>query len=193
MTPPPDLLTVLLVRHAEPVLPSTPGFEEDDRPLTERGRRDAAALAGALEHLKLEAVYCSPYPRAVETVEPSARRRGLPVEIVPELRERLLSPVSLPDWRDHLERAWLDFDYAPEGGETGRVAQARAMAVLETIRARHPRGTVMLGGHGNLIALTLHALEPKVDYAFWAAIPMPAVYALEHDAGGWRVAWGPGF
>jgi 2,3-bisphosphoglycerate-dependent phosphoglycerate mutase len=185
------MTTVLLVRHAEPVAPGDPRHAEHDRPLTGRGVRDAEALAARLRDVALDAIYASPYPRAVQTVAPSARLRGLPIGIIPDLRERLLAPDPLPDWRVQLERTWLDFDHAPPGGETSRIAQARGLGVLDRVRADHPTGTVMLGGHGNLIALVLRAFAPRVDFAFWEAIPMPAVYRLEFVRA-WRVVSGPG-
>lgn len=43
-----DRLIVMLVRHAEPVLPGTPGYGEDDRPLTPAGRAAAERLAKTL-------------------------------------------------------------------------------------------------------------------------------------------------
>jgi 2,3-bisphosphoglycerate-dependent phosphoglycerate mutase len=181
------VLTALLIRHAEPVLPA-PGLTEYDRPLTERGRAAAEVLAETLADLAIDAIYASPYPRAIQTVEPLARRRGLAVSAIEDLRERLLSPESLSDWRNHLERAWRDPDYAPPGGETGRVARARVQAVLDDVRARHPRGTVALASHGNLIALALSGITTGIDFAFWDAMPMPAVYRLEHDGTTWRLA-----
>ena len=182
------MLAVLLVRHAEPVHPDS-GLAEHERPLTARGRADADALATSLDALAIDAVYSSPYLRAVHTVEPLARRRGLAVAVVDDLRERLLSPAPLADWRRHLERAWLDFDYAPAGGETGRAAQTRALAVLDALRPRHANGTIVLASHGNLIALLLQAFAPHaIDYAFWSQMPMPAVYRLEHDE---RWTWRP--
>jgi len=33
------MTTVLLLRHAEPVLPGTPGFDELSRPLTPKARK----------------------------------------------------------------------------------------------------------------------------------------------------------
>ena len=72
--------------------------------------------------------YSSPYLRARQTIEPIAQARGLTIETVEDLRERLLSPADLPDWRAHLKRSWEDFDYAPAGGETSREAQARVRA-----------------------------------------------------------------
>jgi 2,3-bisphosphoglycerate-dependent phosphoglycerate mutase len=179
------VLTTLLIRHAEPVLPA-PGVTEYERPLTERGRSDAEAFADTLADLSIDAIYASPYARAIQTVEPLARRRGLTVSVIEDLRERLLSPDLLPDWRDHLERSWLDIDYAPPGGETGRVARVRVQAVLDDIRARHSRGTVALGSHGNLLALALSGITTGVDFAFWNAMPMPALYRLEHDGTAWR-------
>jgi hypothetical protein len=52
---------------------------------------------------------------------------------------------------------------------------------------------VVAGSHGNLIALALNAIEPLVDHAFWAQIPMPAIYAVRWEAGAPSVLYGPGF
>jgi 2,3-bisphosphoglycerate-dependent phosphoglycerate mutase len=187
-------LDVILVRHAEAVASGTPGYADDDRPLSDEGRHAADELAEELEPFQVNAVYSSPYPRSVETVAPTARRRGLEVQLLPDLRERRLSEAPLDDWRAHLQLAWLDADYAPEGGETGRAAQRRAIAILDLLRSRHPDGgRVIVGSHGNLISLILHALEPQVDFGFHMAMPMPAIYRLTHDGIGWRVMGGHGF
>jgi 2,3-bisphosphoglycerate-dependent phosphoglycerate mutase len=189
-------LDVILVRHAAPIPPQSPGWEDrdDDRPLTDAGRRHALELADELEQYGLSAVYSSPFARALETVEPTARRHGMEVTILPDLRERLLAPSPTPDWEEHLRRSWDNPEYRLPGGESGREAQRRGMAMLDLLRARHPDGgTVLVGSHGNLIALVLQALEPGVDYTFLEAMPMPAVYHLEHDGIGWRVMGGAGF
>jgi hypothetical protein len=52
---------------------------------------------------------------------------------------------------------------------------------------------VLVGSHGNLISLLLATLEDGIDYEFHQAMPMPAVYHLEHDGVGWRVMGGHGF
>jgi 2,3-bisphosphoglycerate-dependent phosphoglycerate mutase len=189
-------LDVLLVRHAVPVDVGSPGYEErdDDRPLTEEGRQAAEQLADELEPYVITSVYCSPYQRAIETVTPTAQRRDLEVHILPDLRERRLTLAPTPDWPVHLQRAWADPDYALEGAESGRQAQRRAIALLDLLRTRHADGgRLLVGSHGNLISLILQSFEPGVDHAFHMAMPMPAIYHLEHDGIGWRVMGGHGF
>ena len=181
-------LTILLIRHAEPIAPGTPGFDEFTRPLTPKGLRDAESLSETHASTRIDAAYSSPYLRARQTIEPIARARGLAIDTIDDLRERTLSLAELPDWRAHLKRSWEDFDYAPPGGETGRDAQARIVRVLDVIAARHAAGTVILASHGNLIALALNAFMPNVDYTFWESIPTPAVFTLIRDGAGWRVA-----
>ncbi len=183
-----SLLTVLLVRHAEPVAPGTQGFDEFNRPLTAKGMRDAERLRQIHGSTRIDAAYSSPYLRARQTIEPIARARGLSIETADDLRERLLSPADLPNWREHLKCSWNDFDYAPHGGESSRVAQSRVVQVLETVAARHKAGTVIVASHGNLIALALHAFIPNVDYAFWESIPMPAVFTLIRQGDRWTVS-----
>lgn len=190
------VLNVLLVRHAEPVPPHSAGWEDrdDDRPLTEEGRVAAENLADELEPYQLHAVYSSPYARAVATVEPTARRRMLQVQLLPDLRERRLSNEAIEDWREHLERSWREPDYRLPGAESGREAQTRARAQLDLLRSRHAAGgTVLVGSHGNLISLLLATLEEGVDAAFHLAMPTPAIYHLQHDGIGWRVMGGHGF
>ena len=180
-------LTVLLVRHAEPVAPGTVGFDEFTRPLTAKGIRDAEQLREILTSTRIDAAYSSPYLRARQSIEPIAQARGLAIATIEDLRERMLSRDELPDWQAHLKRSWEDFDYAPPGGETGHVAQARVVRVLDTIASRHSAGTVIVASHGNLIALALHAFMPNVDYEFWKLIPMPAVFTLIREGRGWQV------
>lgn len=189
-------LNVLLVRHAESVPGGTPGWEErdDDRPLTEAGARAAEELADELEPYQLHAVYSSPYARAVATVEPTARRRMMQVQLLPDLRERRLTNEQLDDWLAHLERSWSEPDYRLPGAESGREAQTRALTQLDLLRSRHAAGgTVLVGSHGNLISLLLATLEDGVDFAFHQAMPNPAIYHLQHDGVGWRVMGGHGF
>ena len=187
-------LDVLLIRHAESVPPGTPGVDDDDRPLTDDGRRAAAELAYELEGYELTAMYSSPYARALETLEPLATIRGLEVHQLVDLRERRLSVDLHDEWRETLERSWAEPDFAMPGAESGRDAQRRAVGALDLLRMRHPDGgRLAIGSHGNLISLLLQALEPEIDCAFHLAMPTPAVYRLTHDGLRWRVMGGHGF
>jgi phosphohistidine phosphatase SixA len=80
---------LLLVRHAW--AGDRDEWEGDDRerPLDERGRRQAEDLVERLQPYPIEAILSSPARRCVETVEPLARARGLEIEVRPELSEDL--------------------------------------------------------------------------------------------------------
>lgn len=187
-------LDVILVRHAEAVPVGTPGMTDDDRPLSELGRHAAAELAEELDEWEVTAVYSSPYARALETVTVLARRRGMGVQVLDDLRERRLSVEPHDAWRQTLEQAWSDADFALPGAETGRAAQRRATAMLDLLRARHPDGgRLVIGSHGNLISLLLHALDPGVGFSFHMAMPTPAIYRIAHDGRRWHIMGGHGF
>ena len=189
-------LEIVLVRHARSVEVGTPPWDvrDDERPLTDEGMRDADELAFELDPYLFHAVYSSPYARSVQTVTPTAARRYHQVQLIDDLRERALAGGPRDDWRELQARSWADPDFAVEGGESSREAQLRGMRVLDLLRARHAAGgRLLVGSHGNLIALILQALEPGVDHAFHLAMPMPAVFHLQHDGIGWRVMGGHGF
>lgn len=73
-------MSLLLIRHA--FAGDSSQWEGDDRlrPLDERGRRQAMALVDALSGFELDRIVSSPYLRCVQTVEPLAHARGLPIE-----------------------------------------------------------------------------------------------------------------
>lgn len=83
-------MTLFLVRHAQ--AGSRSGFPGDDtlRPLTGRGRHQAADIAGLLLDLggsRPITVRTSPYRRCIETVAPYAAATGLEVRSDPWLGE----------------------------------------------------------------------------------------------------------
>lgn len=73
-------MSAVLIRHA--AAGDRRRFQGDDRlrPLTGKGRRQAAALAAALVDAGIARVVSSPYLRCVQTVEPLAAALGVPVE-----------------------------------------------------------------------------------------------------------------
>ena len=60
-----------LFRHGVAVPHGTPGLDDDDRPLTEKGERRVRQVARGLRKtgLKLEKIVTSPLPRAAKTAE----------------------------------------------------------------------------------------------------------------------------
>jgi phosphohistidine phosphatase SixA len=78
---------LLFLRHARAV--ERDEWEDDDRlrPLDERGRAQAAHLVEQLARFPVDRILSSPYVRCVQTVEPLAEARGLPVEQRDELGE----------------------------------------------------------------------------------------------------------
>ena len=72
-------MKILLIRHGEP------DYEEDG--LTEKGRREAAFLAGRIAPMEVKNYYVSPLGRAMETAEATLRKAGRKAEICPWLRE----------------------------------------------------------------------------------------------------------
>ena len=79
-------LTVVFVRHAEPVEPSEANDYDPD--LTRRGRRQARRLARRLASLRFDHIYMSDLVRAYRTGEALLERHtATPVTITKSLRE----------------------------------------------------------------------------------------------------------
>ncbi len=171
----PDVLTTVdLVRHAH--ADWTP---DEDRPLSARGRIDATTLARALgAPPAIDAIYSSPFRRAIETVEPLAWACGLEPSILDDLRERTLVVPAGASFEDAVAAAWARPDERVGGSESNREAAARGRRVVDDVVARHAGGRVVLSTHGNLLALILGSFDPAFGFDAWRALSFPDVHRL---------------
>ncbi len=80
-------MPLYLIRHAK--AGDREDWQGDDRlrPLSKPGRRQAEALVDLFKDLPVEHIVSSPYLRCVQTVEPLAAQRGLPIETADALAE----------------------------------------------------------------------------------------------------------
>ncbi len=81
-------MTVYLVRHA--VALSRKAWQDEDdelRPLTPKGQRQAAALVERLRDAPIRRIMSSPAVRCVETVGPLGKKLGLRIETADLLQE----------------------------------------------------------------------------------------------------------
>jgi broad specificity phosphatase PhoE len=155
--------TIFLARHGESDWNVEKRFQgHSDRPLTERGRKQARALADLVGAEKIDAVYTSPLSRARETAEIVAARAGLEAVALPELRE-----VDTGSWSG-LSRADVETRF-PEGfarwrsggsgwedGESYDEMAEQVIGALRKIAEDHPDGRVLVISHGGPIR-AIHA------------------------------------
>jgi len=76
-----------VIRHAKAGIRATWSGPDEERPLTRRGRKQARRLVERFQGLDIQRILSSPFVRCMQTVEPLAEARGLPVEVATELRE----------------------------------------------------------------------------------------------------------
>lgn len=152
------MTTLYLARHAESDWNAENRFQgHTDRPLTERGRAQAAALAESLSEIALQAVYSSPLRRALETAAAVATRKGLRPVAHSDLREvdvgswAGLSRAEVAERFPQAFQRWLDGGEGWEDGETYREMSARVLGVVREIAERHPVGDVLVVSHGGPI------------------------------------------
>jgi phosphohistidine phosphatase SixA len=72
---------IYLVRHAHAGRKETWAAPDALRPLSEPGRHEAAGLVATLSDLPVTRILSSPTTRCLQTVEPLARQRRLPIEV----------------------------------------------------------------------------------------------------------------
>ncbi len=177
-------MTLYLVRHAQ-CMP-TRALPFSDWPLSRLGLRQAEQLADLLDPLAIAHVFSSPFVRSLHTAHPFARRRGLQLVVLDDLRERLVTneggPPSDEDWC----RSWEDFNFSHTGCESSLAAQKRICRAIRDV-ARRSKATTAVFTHGNVIALFLNALNSDFGRKDAERLMNPDVLRIESagDAFAW--------
>ena len=146
-----------LIRHAEAEGNAVPFFQGSmDTELTEKGKQQLRFLAERFRDVPLDAVYYSPYRRALQTAEAVNLYHRLPMHPEPDLRElnggswegrRIADlqsdfPEEFAVWTQHMQ------DFQAPDGEAMRGVYARICSVMERIAAENPGRTVAVFTHG---------------------------------------------
>jgi probable phosphoglycerate mutase len=156
--PPKPPTRLVLVRHAVtahtgPLLSGRmPGID-----LSEKGIAQAEATAQRLSKLPVGAVYASPIERTTQTAQRIAGHHGLDVQPLPGVIE-----ADYGDWTGgkiaELAKTdeWKVVQVAPSrarfpNGESLREMQARTVAALDEVVAKHPHETVVAVSHADPI------------------------------------------
>lgn len=149
-------MNLYMVRHGQTSASRDNRFSgSSNPPLTPAGEAMADALAKAYASLKWDAIYTSPMLRTRQTAEPLCRLSGVEAVVEDGLKE-----IDYGEWeglkQDEVKARWPEaFEYwandvasrGTPGGETAFHVAARAMRVVEAVRARHEQGNVLLVSH----------------------------------------------
>jgi 2,3-bisphosphoglycerate-dependent phosphoglycerate mutase len=179
------MTTLYFVRHAHsPWIPN----REAERPLSERGHRNAERVAAVLADEKIDAVVSSPFAPTRQTVRPVADDHGVKIAEDEGFRERQLTdgPVETigETFESAIERVWSDWSFAWPDGESNDDAQTRGLAAVERTTDRHAGESVVVGTHGNLLTLVLNAYDERFGVEFWRTdLTMPDVYEVAFSDG----------
>lgn len=144
--------------------------EQDERPLSAVGQRQAIRLAEALLRTPVDALFSSPPSRCRQTLQPVGDRLVLPIETMPELRETdEFAPP--PCWDAPL---WSDIP-ASLGGAC---AAGRTFGPFRRVTTRFPTRRVVACSHGDIIPALVAFLTGA-----YALSPVPPLTRR----GGWYV------
>jgi probable phosphoglycerate mutase len=159
-------MILLLVRHGESRFNAEGRVQGPlDVPLSDLGRRQAAAVAQRLADEPLDAIVASPLTRALETALAIAARHELAIETDDRLKEihagsfQGLTHAEMAARFPEEERRWTarEADFRIPGGETRRELAVRGRAALEAIR-ESGRRYVAVVAHGGVLTAALKSL-----------------------------------
>jgi broad specificity phosphatase PhoE len=186
--------TLLLARHGETDWNRGRRWQgHADRPLTERGREQAADLAARLAEISLDAVYSSDLRRARDTALAVADSQGIDLIELPDLRE-----VNVGSWegltREEAEhrfpdgfRRWRAGGTGWDDGETYAEMSRRVLAAVDRLAADNDGGRVLIVSHGGPIR-AIHGAALGLDVEAYRRIRpvepnarLSAVCVLDHE------------
>ena len=158
---------LIIVRHGQTIWNLERKYQgHSDIALTEKGLKQAEAVAVRLAAEPVDAVYASDLSRAFKTAECIAAKHNLKVGLVPALREikfgdweGLTYEEITARWPGLLGKLWSTPDELEiPGGESFHQLKARAYDAVTKIVAAHPEQTVAIVAHGGTIGTILCAM-----------------------------------
>lgn len=171
------ITNIYLVKHAASLYTS----DELNRPLSEKGLKDASKVTELLSYENINKIIASPYKRAIQTVEGTANHFGLGISTDEGFKERKLADCSVANFDEVILKYWEDFNFSLPGGESSNFAQDRGVQALKGVLNECRGKNVVVGTHGNIMVLIMNYFDKKYSYDFWKSLNMPDIYKLSFE------------
>ncbi len=170
------MTTLILCRHGETDSNAAQIYQgQGDGRLTEKGIKQAKALAKTLSKIKIDSIYCSDLSRSFVTASIVAKTQKKPVIKDPRLKERFYGKWEGMRF-DEIEKEysgiykiWMrDPDRARiPGVEPLKALQKRGVSAMNSILSKNKGKTVLVVAHGGINRTILfHYLGIDLNY-FW--------------------------
>jgi 2,3-bisphosphoglycerate-dependent phosphoglycerate mutase len=172
-------LNIYFIRHAETL------YRAEDldfnRPLSPKGLEDAKGLINNFKDIQIDAIYSSPYLRAIDTIKPLAVDQDLDIVLINNLKERKVADHYIDDFFEFASKQWNDFEYSLPGGESLKEIQKRGIQALQKIVNNHQEGNIIIAGHGTWLGVMLNYFDDIYNYEFWKSIKMPDIFLFKYE------------
>mgnify|MGYP003309661933 FL=1 len=173
---------VYYVRHAQP---EHNHADDRTRPLTAEGQADSKIVLETLKDKEIDAFYCSPYKRSMDTIWETAEYYQMTIQTDERLRER----EKGKDSNNHgmFQMRWADHDFHEEGGESIAMVRARNVEALQEILAQNEGKNIVIGTHGTALSTIMNYYNPDFGCADFLRIIDWMPYVVEMDFDGQKL------
>jgi broad specificity phosphatase PhoE len=193
---------VIFIRHGETIWNlQNREMGQLDSPLSEKGERQAKAIARRLERVTFTTLYSSDLGRAMQTAHYISKVTGKNIITDVELRERnmgIFQGYTRKEMAETYPKEWSEynsptkFDYVIPNGESQRERHERSIRVINRLADNHPNEEIVIVSHGGILRGIFEyvlCLQPGNEGRFKRRNATYNVFSKENDQ--WSLdVWG---
>jgi len=144
-------MKIIFIRHGETNI--------NTGKLTQRGVRQIKSALSYIKDEKIDAIYCSPRTRALQTANILNSKFNAPLFILKELNERQQLSSNNVSFKKDFDDNYLNYDYQSEDFETCKDFIDRTTEGLKKIKQTYTKDqTIIIAAHSS----TLYAINTFV-------------------------------
>ena len=154
-----------------------------EKPLNQKGERQAKETKNELKDVKYDIVICSPMYRAKQTAEIINKAKNIPVIIDERLRERKLGEYEGHDITEEIEEKIWDYNlnYNIPKGENLHDFEKRILEFINEIKQKYKNKTLLIVAHGGVAKIIKAYLYGMPESKNLSEIKMNNCEIIEED------------
>lgn len=152
---------VYFVRHA---MPNLNNHDDLTRELSAEGLKDRKLVTEFLWDKEIDAIFSSPYKRAVDTIKEFADAKRMEIAFMNDFRERKVGNAWIDDFNDFCKKQWENFDFKLPDGESLYEVQKRNVNALKQIVENYKGKNIVIGSHGTALSTIINSFDNSFGY-----------------------------